>query len=182
MEKEFRMERGRKFKAAIAGLVAGGILAFGMSAQAVTLDMDPFRVGAGDALNPIVITIDPASGFFTDTINFDLGSFTHFNMTSTSTNLTLFFGVPIFDNNLDEEVPGTSANTTHVAVFLPDLGLAHDYHLHPVGINDNIGGGNYTLTMWGSAAPVPVPAAVYLFGTGLIGLAGLARRRMKVRA
>ena len=27
--------------------------------------------------------------------------------------------------------------------------------------------------------PVPVPAAVYLFGTGIIGLAGLARRKMK---
>lgn len=26
---------------------------------------------------------------------------------------------------------------------------------------------------------VPIPAAVYLFGTGLLGLAGLARRRMK---
>jgi hypothetical protein len=30
-----------------------------------------------------------------------------------------------------------------------------------------------------NASPVPVPAAVYLFGTGLIGLAGMARRRLK---
>lgn len=30
----------------------------------------------------------------------------------------------------------------------------------------------------GDVSPVPVPAAAYLFGTGLIGLAGLARRKM----
>ncbi|MHC9062767.1 VPLPA-CTERM sorting domain-containing protein [Nitrospira sp. CMX1] len=29
-----------------------------------------------------------------------------------------------------------------------------------------------------STSPVPVPAAIYLFGTGLIGLAGLARRKL----
>ena len=30
-----------------------------------------------------------------------------------------------------------------------------------------------------NASPVPVPAAIYLFGTCLVGLAGLARRRLK---
>jgi probable HAF family extracellular repeat protein len=33
-----------------------------------------------------------------------------------------------------------------------------------------------------SPTPVPVPAAVWLFGTGLAGLAGLARRRTRTRA
>ncbi len=33
----------------------------------------------------------------------------------------------------------------------------------------------------GDVSPVPVPAAAYLFGTGLIGLAGMARRKMMAR-
>lgn len=60
----------------------------------------------------------------------------------------------------------------------------------------SLGAGDYTLVFGGNpppgtpgaqvgyhatltTSPVPVPAAVYLFGSGLIGLAGLARRRMK---
>jgi hypothetical protein len=34
----------------------------------------------------------------------------------------------------------------------------------------------------GDVSPVPVPAAVYLFGTGLVGLAGMARRKMAAKA
>jgi hypothetical protein len=156
------------------------VLAIGQNAQAVTVDAGVFTVGNGDAANPIVINVpDPGpsggSGFFLDTINFDLGAFTHFNMTSSVDGLTSYFGASIFENDGDSEVVAASA--THVEVLLADLGLSRDYHLHPSGVNP--AGVGYSLTMWGSnAAPVPVPAAVYLFGSGLIGLVGLARRKM----
>lgn len=39
-----------------------------------------------------------------------------------------------------------------------------------------------SMTVDGNVSPVPVPAAVYLFGTGIVGLVGLARRRMKAEA
>lgn len=42
-------------------------------------------------------------------------------------------------------------------------------------------GASITGTVSLNTSPVPVPAAVYLFGTGLVGLAGLARRRMKAK-
>jgi hypothetical protein len=166
-----------KFKAVLAGLACAGALALSANAQAVTLDAGVFTAGNGSAANPIVINVNPTVGLFLDTINFDLGSFTHFNMTSTVNDIT-FFGAPIFENVGDTQFVAASDHFT--AVLLPDLGLTRDYHLHPQGIDG--GAGSYQLTMWGSAAPVPVPAAVYLFGSGLIGLAGLARRKMTAKA
>ena len=43
----------------------------------------------------------------------------------------------------------------------------------------SLGQGNvsYAFSATLTTAPVPVPAAAYLFGSGLIGLAGLARRK-----
>jgi hypothetical protein len=54
--------------------------------------------------------------------------------------------------------------------------------LHPGGI-ENVGA-SYTLTLWGSngGPAVPIPAAAWLFGSGVIGLAGLARRKMAASA
>ena len=48
-----------------------------------------------------------------------------------------------------------------------------DIVLDPMAIN-NIGG---FIDTFGSATAVPVPAAVWLFGTGLLGLIGVARRK-----
>ena len=53
----------------------------------------------------------------------------------------------------------------------------------PVGDPSNFGGVQYDLTLngvvtlAGAPAPIPIPAAVWLFGSGLLGLVGVARRR-----
>jgi hypothetical protein len=56
----------------------------------------------------------------------------------------------------------------------------------PVGDPSGFGGVGYFLYLEGSvtvnAPAVPVPAAVWLFGSGLMGLAGVARRRKAIQA
>ena len=179
------MKHNWKLKSAVAGLVAASALVLGTTAQAVTLDAGVFGSNLGDlgtATNPVVLNVNVAkTGLFLDTINFDLGTkWTHFNMTSTAPGIQAF-GVPIFENNGDTEVVGASPN--HLSVFLSDLGLTRDYHLHPQGLL-GVAPGSYQLQLWGSSglAPVPLPAAVWLFGAGAAGLAGLARRKMKASA
>ena len=51
----------------------------------------------------------------------------------------------------------------------------------PAGDPSGFGGVKYTLHLVGNvtAAPVPVPAAAWLFGSGLMGMAAVARRKKK---
>lgn len=174
------MTRTNRLKTAVIGFVAAGALALGATAQAMTIQSGLGATGSGTVADPFVVTVSPGPNLFLDTINFDLGTDTHFNMTSSLNNIQ-FFGVPIFENNGDTQVIAPAASFTNQP--LADLGLSpFDYHLHPQGLNQ--GGGSYTLTLWGSTGgpAVPIPAAVWLFGTGVAGLAGLARRKMMVRA
>jgi hypothetical protein len=53
-----------------------------------------------------------------------------------------------------------------------------DYHATvPQGDPSGFGGVKYALHLEGTVHAVPVPAAVWLFGSGLMGLVGVARRR-----
>ena len=54
-----------------------------------------------------------------------------------------------------------------------------DYNAHvPLGDASGFGGVGYTLHLEGAVTSVvPVPAAVWLFGSGLLGLVGVARRK-----
>ena len=70
------------------------------------------------------------------------------------------------------------------------LGSAFNENTVPNAANDDVvglGGGSRTLdttgtdlqvyAVWSPSAVVPVPAAVWLFGSGLLGLIGMARRK-----
>ena len=82
------------------------------------------------------------------------------------------------------------ATSDGVAIFNWDGVYGHaytlDYHATvPANDPSNFGGIQYELHLEGSvsqAAPaVPVPAAVWLFGSGLMGLVGVARRRKAIK-
>lgn len=45
------------------------------------------------------------------------------------------------------------------------------------GVSLDISGASALPSLLGTTAPVPIPGAVWLFGSGLLGLAGLARRQ-----
>ena len=54
--------------------------------------------------------------------------------------------------------------------------LTYDAHV-PLNDPSNFGGVAYSLSLEGTVSAVPVPAAVWLFGSGLLGLVGVARRK-----
>ncbi len=91
-------------------------------------------------------------------------------------------GICIAANGID--IGGVFDNGTGVATVTcaVDCAAGDTYVLDytaivPQADASNFGGILFQLHLEGTVAAVPVPAAVWLFGSGLLGLAGVARRR-----
>lgn len=71
-----------------------------------------------------------------------------------------------------------NTGTSSLTYTFHDL-LAGNYTL-AIGGDDGANGGRYTVSMTG--APVPVPGAVWLFGSAIAGLVGFGRRKTAIAA
>jgi hypothetical protein len=106
-------------------------------------------------------------------------------------NVTLDFGGWLMEwNGVDMPLGGSGS-------FPEDTGIATmtcasscevgdsyilDYLAHvPPGNPSGFGGVQYTLYLEGNVSTVPVPPALWLFGSGLLGLVGISRRKKAYR-
>ncbi|VAW58714.1 hypothetical protein MNBD_GAMMA11-773 [hydrothermal vent metagenome] len=79
----------------------------------------------------------------------------------------------------DQDGVDDNFNTGIATVTITGDTYVLDYFANvPAGDPSGFGGAGYTLRLEGAIVhAVPVPAAVWLFGSGLLGLAGIARRK-----
>jgi hypothetical protein len=87
---------------------------------------------------------------------------------------TLTFSVNVASDSINDyyELSTKNGNTT------PPQGYAQ-YAAHVAGFTtQTCTSGDCTSAWFGGGTPVPVPAAIWLFGSGLLGMAAVARRKM----
>ncbi|MCB1701921.1 MAG: VPLPA-CTERM sorting domain-containing protein [Pseudomonadales bacterium] len=113
----------------------------------------------------------------------DLGFSLYFGTTAVDESLFSFessFGgltyLGFFDDNWGPNIPGPFADPQVLGYVLPSTGT---YSLAVVSVlnGSECGTCDYALRLGDSVSPVPVPAAAWLFGSALLGLAGVKRKK-----
>jgi len=151
--------------------LTGGTLSFVSTDQSV----DTFVNLPGGATNSsIVLTLgfasgDLANGTGNDLVLFEIGAPDSFS-------LAINGGVAQTIATLDTTFTITGGLQLNAAIIdLTAFGLADGDPVSSIDVGLTKGGASFALA--GTLTAVPVPAAVWLFGSGLLGFAGVARRR-----
>ena len=184
--------------AAVVALMAGAYLPQASADQTVDLGILP----ASTSISLGNSSLSPGSGF-TDQWNFQVASnaavvdaqnsvafvgIDSFAVYSSGVELT---GVALFEGGTKLSNATLSTSSTSVpplgstvsynsSLSYASLLAGHSYSLEIQGLVLGTQPGQYTgtlTTVASSTAPVPVPGAVWLFGSALAGLVGMARRK-----
>lgn len=194
----------RKFQTALTSVFALLTFAFGATAvQAATITIDPLdsSVMPGATFDVTIVGLDftefaggtigggfslawDSSVLMLDSVNLSFAGDQLFGQAGTVDNVagtllnadvTSFNGVTAFDFDiavLTFTAVGLGSTALDLSIGLFDNGSERIW-ADSSGFNDTM-----PLFVDGSVNVIPIPAAVWLFGSGLIGLIGVARRRM----
>ena len=166
------MTKINKIAGALAFLAAA-TLSNAASASSYTVTFD------GDGL--YANTVDNPVGAVNDTYNFSLSGLS--DASGSATNHILSIGADVVQNisgfnfsiyNSSNALMSSTGSGIDSNFF--SLG-AGSYYAVVSGIASGTEGGKYSVSLSTEPQPVPVPAAVWLLGSGLIGLVGVARRK-----
>lgn len=137
-------------------------------------DLNAFGLTEGETITATGVFDDSVLSSGSGTISFGSGS---------GNSMTLTVGSQIFNASDDDRFLSGSPSITLEGFGLLDFdylaSTPADFSSYFNGFDD----GAFLYGEWQTTVtltPVPVPAAVWLFGSGLVGLLGIARRRQRV--
>jgi hypothetical protein len=195
------MKQTKNFSALAAGIVTMGLLLGASTAQAANVELDGsdnvIRVTNlelnfdDDALDGFY-NVDFITGVGADIYGFDPAEFDFFPAEENS------FAMIQLNNalNFADTVPVGAGSIGSDQYFIP--AIEFNFTLPPIDIWGAFGGENFAgfwdaceidclsgltalrpddINTFAKFSPVPVPAAAWLFGSGLLGLVGIARRK-----
>jgi hypothetical protein len=139
-------------------------LGFGTSLNVANRDLTILLVG-NDAPHTIDISLLGGAS----------GSPQTFSLDSRIDNTLGYTGFNAVHNPIPEQVG--SVDPVVWGIYAMNIHLADYFSGSFTGVQLDISGSSAAPSIVGTTAVVPVPAAVWLFGSGLVGLAGIARKR-----
>lgn len=113
---------------------------------------------------------------FIDTFNFHLNAASDVSASLNDFPVSLYSLSIYKDANLFLSLNGGAPIADGQSTTIYNLGIGN-YSAVVSGNATGLSGGIYAVSMSAKPAAVPVPAAVWLLGSGLLGLAGVARRK-----
>ncbi len=153
----------------VGGTSGGGV---GVTWDPTVLTLNETASGYSADVTNVIASQDPGnSGILFDTVNADGGSLTiSFDLCTLTAcdSLSLF---NIYDLVFDAINPGTSPVDVGINIFTDVWWDSDPFDSMPLDNQPTMVGATVTV------GAVPVPSALWLFGSGLIGMAGIARRR-----
>jgi hypothetical protein len=176
-------------KKALLPLACAAALAGGSVAQAATVNLGPVVIGtplpfsgfatpAGPFADVFTFSLPDNGGSAYSVVNFPL------SLPGVGTFNTLFTSISLFSDpdgtpfNADDSFLATSSmagpTATSLSLQFPGTSAGNMY-LSVVGITNGTLGGLYSGAI--SASPVPVPPALWMLGSALVGLATVGRRK-----